>query len=409
MKVLYLHQYFSTPESTGGTRSYEMARRLVLRGHEVTMITSSASLPGAWECPPGWSERNVEGIRLLIYHLPYSNKIPFAKRLFIFFKFMLVSALKAIRVECDVVFATSTPLTISVPGVLASKWNRVPFVFEVRDLWPDVPIALNVLKGRFARWVACRLERWAYANARRVVALSPGIADGVVRTGYPREEVAIIPNAADVDSFSVPEEAGRVYRERYAWLKDRPFVVYTGTFGLVNDLSYLVDVAAAMTSLDPEVRFAIVGDGLEKEKLVDYAVRRGVLDVNFFILPPVPKRDVPQILSAADFAVSTVLPKKELWDNSANKFFDALAAGRPIAINYEGWQAEIVRTNEVGVVMDSGDPVAGAESLRQRLADTSWCMASRERARQLAEDVFCREIQFDMLDKLLRETLQSQV
>ena len=155
--ILYLHQYFATPDSNGGTRSYELARRLVRSGHTVTVITSSAFLPKNWSLPNMWNYRELEGIRLIILKLPYSNKMSFFRRIGAFLRFSFYSTVKAFKVKVDLIFATSTPLTIAIPAVLASKKSGAPLVFEVRDLWPELPIAVGALKSPVIIWVVLNM------------------------------------------------------------------------------------------------------------------------------------------------------------------------------------------------------------------------------------------------------------
>ncbi|EAT16127.1 glycosyltransferase family 4 protein [Desulfuromonas acetoxidans] len=407
MKVLYIHQYFATPESVGGTRSYEMARRLVRDGHEVVMLTSSAFLPPHWKSPRGWTTKEFDGIKLLIYHLPYSNLTPFYKRVLIFLKFMIVATFKGARQSCDIVFGSSTPLTVAVPGVMISKFRRIPFVFEVRDLWPEIPISLGILNHPVTKWVAQRLEKWAYRNAAHIVSLSPGISEGVIAVGEAPQKISLIPNAADVDRFSVGREAGQQFKAKYSWLADRPLVVYVGTFGYVNNLSYLIEVASVCLRLNEKICFVLIGDGDEKVFLQDYARRLGVLNRNIFILPSIPKQEIPSVLSAADFCISTVLPNPVLWRNSANKFFDALAAGRPIAINYRGWQAELIDEEGCGVVLEHDNVQVAAQTLVEKIENLAWCANARVNARLLAEKSFDRETLYRKLERTLGRVLSD--
>ena len=169
------------PSMTGGTRSYEMARRLVEMGHEVNMVTS-------WREPDDrkhWFETSEAGIKVHWLPVPYSNRMGFYDRILAFLKFALRSSRLAAALDSDIVFATSTPLTIAIPAVFASYKRRVPMVFEVRDLWPEMPIAIGSLKNPFLVKAARFLEHWAYRHSSSVVALSPGMKSGVIRTGYP--------------------------------------------------------------------------------------------------------------------------------------------------------------------------------------------------------------------------------
>ena len=379
MRILYLHQYFTTPEFPGGIRSYEMARRLVEYGHSVRLLTSSAFLGPDWAPSPGWHQRSIAGVDVDVYREPYSNRLRYRDRIRAFGRFAVASTLRGRRYPVDVVFASSTPLTIAIPGVLCARRSGVPFVFEVRDLWPDVPIALGALRGSVARTLATGLANWAYRNATRIVALSPGMAAAVLATGRDASEVTVIPNAADPEVFRCTEDQITEFRAGQAWLGSRPLVVYTGTFGKVNGLSYLVRLAAASRDLAPELRFLAIGDGAEREQIIAEARQAGVLEVNLFIWPPRPKRDLAPIVAAADLTTSFVLPIPALWENSANKFFDGLAAGTPVGINHGGWQAEILERAGAGLVLDPHDVARAAADLVAFVTDPRGCRAPASR------------------------------
>jgi glycosyltransferase involved in cell wall biosynthesis len=302
----------------------------------------------------------------------------------------------------DIVFATSTPLTIAVPGVTASRILRVPMVFEVRDLWPEMPIAVGALRGRTAIRAAQMLERFAYSNSTRIVALSPGMRDGVTRTGYPTERVTVIPNSADIDAFRAGPDAAEAFRKGLTWLGDRKLVIYAGTLGRINGVSYLAEVAARMLTLDPEVRFLVVGGGAEESLVRETAARLGAADRNFFMMPALPKTMMPTLFAAADVVCSLFVDSPQMWSNSANKFFDALAASKPVAINYGGWQSELLRRTSAGIVLSARDYQRAAVSLVTLLRSP----ASLERAcvasGRLAIDEFSRDRLAGELEKTLK-------
>lgn len=402
MKILYLHQYFNTPSMSGGTRSYEMARRLVAQGHEVHMITSRRDNDGQGG---GWEVTDVEGIHVHWLPVPYSNRMSYSRRIRAFFSFAAKSALRAAAVGGDIVFATSTPLTIAVPAVYAARRCKIPMVFEVRDLWPELPIAIGALRGNVSIALARSLERFAYRNSKAIVALSPGMRDGVVETGYPAAQVTVIPNSCDLDIFRVPENMGDAFRQRYAWLQDRPLVVYSGTLGKINGVAYLAEVAAAAKSLDPEVRFLVIGEGAELELVTQTARDLGVLDENFFLLPPLPKREIPAVLSAADLATSLFVPLPEMWANSANKFFDALASGTPICINYRGWQEALLLERGAGLVLDPLDAPEAARQIVAVLHDPEWLRNAGLAAGKLAEEEFSRDRLAETLERVLLDAV----
>jgi glycosyltransferase involved in cell wall biosynthesis len=399
MKITYLHQYFNTPQMTGITRSYEMARRLVASGHEVTMITSDRGKRDG-----NWTRSNVEGIDVHWFPVPYSNHMSYRDRIRAFYRFAWAAARKAASIEADLIFATSTPLTIALPAVFAKRRQRVPLVLEIRDLWPELPIAVGALKHplsiRGAQW----LERFAYANSDHVVALSPGMAEGVAGRGYPTQHITVIPNSSDNELFSVPESAGRAFRLRHDWLGDRPLILYAGTLGRLNGVDYLVRLAARIRSLNPEIRFLIVGDGHERDAVMSLARETGVLSNSLFFMDPVAKAAMPEVLSAATIATSLFIDLPAMWKNSANKFFDALAASRPIAINYRGWQADLLIREGAGLVLSPENLEDSAARLAHAAGDGAWQTAARCAARKLAEHEFNRDRLASQLEHVLRTT-----
>ena len=406
MRILYLHQYFTTPDHSGGTRSFEMARRLVAQGHDVTLLTSSAFLDESWAPTRGWHVRECEGIRVEVLHLPYSNKDAFSKRIRTFFRFMQACRARAASIDTDVVFATSTPLTIAIPGAHAAARRRVPLVFEVRDLWPELPIAIGALRNPVAIAAARRLERFAYRRSSHVVALSPGMADGVAATGFPRERIDVIPNSCDRGLFNASAEDAATFRKERAWLGDRPLVVYTGTLGKINGVGWLVDVAAAALERDSELRFLIVGDGMERAEIEARAREAGVLERNLFLSAPLPKRQIPALLRAADVATSLFVPLPAMEHNSANKFFDALASGTPVAINYGGWQADVIAETGCGLRLRADDPAEAAGQLSDAVRDRSRLEAMGVAARELAASRFDRDHLARQLEAVLVQAVE---
>lgn len=410
MHILYLHQYFVPPDGSGGTRSYEMARRLVTAGHKVTLITSSAFFPARYELGEGTTTREIAGIQLRIIDVPYSNRLSYARRIKAFVDFALKATVETIRVKnIDVIFATSTPLTIALPGIMGKLRHRKPMIFEVRDLWPELPIAIGALRNPLVKALAKWLERTAYAASDQVVALSPGMKEGVVRTGYPAERVTVIPNSCDVELFRQAQPPSGEFFSDMPQFAGLPIVLYAGTFGPINGVDYLVDVAAAMHGIDPKVRFVIAGDGKQKDTVIEKARSQGVLEKNLWLLPPVKKSEMPGLLAASSIATSLFVNLPEMWHNSANKFFDALAAGRPVMINYGGWQADIIRATGAGLVVPPDDPATAARLLHGFLTDSERMSKAREAAMRLADNEFNRDRLFEKLLDVFEAVHQNNV
>ncbi|KQS22561.1 glycosyltransferase family 4 protein [Frigoribacterium sp. Leaf186] len=344
MRITYLHQHFRTPGENGGVRSYHLARALASRGHDVHIVAADHD-PVPHQ---GYTVEAVDGLHVHRVPVPYDNAMGPRRRIVAFARFALRSASVARRLRGDVVIATSTPLTVALPGLWAVMGRKVPFVFEVRDLWPEVPIAMGYLRRPAAALTARLLERLAYRNADRIVALSEGMADGVVKAGGAAHKVVVVPNISDVETFQAPDPTETTVLDRIPALAGRPIVLYCGTFGRANGLAYMVELAQAAARQGSPVAFVAVGKGAEYDQVVRLAERLGVWQSSFFALPPVSKNELPALLARATFGSSWWIDVAELEHNSANKFFDTLAAGRPVLINHGGWQADVLSESGAG-------------------------------------------------------------
>jgi len=387
---------------SGGTRSYEMARRMVAAGHEVHVVTSTREASNAHK---GWMETKETGINVHWFPVQYSNEMNFFARIRAFLHFSLASCRKASSLTGDVIFATSTPLTIAIPAVYAARKKKIPMVFEVRDLWPELPIAIGALKNPLLCMLARKLELWAYKNADAVVALSPGIKSGVIASGYAASNVAVIPNSSDNENFIYNARAAHQFRAERAWLGDSPLLVYTGTIGKINGVGYLVELAKELIQRRSDVRIIIIGSGAEQDYILSAARKSGVYNVNLFLENPVPKYEMPAVLSAATMAAALFIDLPEMRSNSSNKFFDALASGTPLLTNYGGWMHELVTTHSCGLPMWQKPVAEVAKVLDLRIHDDEWLKKASCQSRILAEEYFCRNV----LAGNLIEVLQSVV
>jgi len=274
-------------------------------------------------------------------------------------------------------------------------------VFEVRDLWPEMPIAIGALTNPLQAKAARALEAWAYRNASAVVALSPGMKQGVVRSGYPSSRVAVIPNSCDNAEFANDQVAARQFRAARSWLGDKPLLIYAGTFGRVNGVCYAVDLAKHLLSLGSNVRLLLVGDGGERDFVQLKASESGVLNNNLFLESQVAKKEVPVLLAAATIASNLVIDLPEARANSANKFFDALAAGKPILVNHGGWMHDLVLEHQCGIAAWGRPLDQVARELDSRLNDWEWLGRAGRSARKLADCYFDRALLASHLERVL--------
>jgi glycosyltransferase involved in cell wall biosynthesis len=388
MRILYLHQFFMTRAGVGGTRSYEFARRFVARGHEVSMVTAASS--------PEDERRDVDGIDVIPVAAGYSDyvggtAISYPRRVLAFGQFAAAATATVLRLsKPDVVYATSPPLTMALPAMAAARRHRAPLVFEVRDLWPEAPIQMGALRNPVAQRAARGLERLVYRSAAEVIALSPGMRDGVVAAGVAPDRVTLVPNASDLELFS-PDLDGASMRERLG-LGERFVCSYFGTMGEANDLTPVVEAAALMKERgDDGVAFVLHGKGKRRGDLEALARRRGADNV-IFSDPIHDKQSVAQLAAASDVCMTIYKDVPILATCSPNKLFDTFAAGRPAIVNTDGWLRSLVEDNEAGIYVSPTDPADIAARVAELRDNPGLVERYGRNARKLAEREFDREL-----------------
>jgi len=400
MKVIYLHKYFCTPSMSSGTRSYEMARRLVKKGHKVYMISSKHSHSEI-------KERNFsieEGVHVWWLPVKYSNNMNFIQRIYSFIVYCIYAYIIGRKLNYELVLASSTPLTVAIPGILLSKIRKVPFILEVRDLWPAIPIELRIIRNVLLIKLSQYLESISYRLSDKIIALSNGMRDGIIDAGINKSKIAVIPNGSDIELFNINSISDIGNIDQINWINtDRNIIIYTGAIGKINGLSYMAFMAEEMIKLNPNALFCIIGDGAEKDKVNLLAKKLGIMNNNFYMVPKMSKKKLPQILSVSTVLTSFVINEKILWNNSANKFFDGLAAGKPLMINYGGWQADLLNKYDAGIVVSPDDPIIGAKKLNNLLQDKQRLQNMGQAGLELAKTVFNRNELYKSFENVLLE------
>lgn len=389
MKFLYFHQHFSTPMGSTGTRSYEMAQRLLARGHLVTMVCGSTGHTGLTEpFVDGRRNGHIDGISVIEFELPYSNKLSFLRRVWVFILFAWRSILVAMREDYDVVFATTTPLTAGIPGIVARWLRRKPFVFEVRDLWPELPKAMGVIKNPIVLGLMSLLEWTSYRSAHRLIGLSPGIVEGIAKRGVSPELIVAIPNGCDLQLFGEAEPSWRP-----TGVADTDMMaIFTGTHGMANGLHAVLDAAAVLKQRNRnDIKLVLVGDGMFKEELMARALSEQLDNVVFH--PPVNKRKLTGLMASADLGLQILANVPSFYyGTSPNKFFDYIAAGLPVLNNYPGWLAEQIQASHCGYAVPPEDPESFAESLIHAADHRDRLREMGANARKLAAAEYDRDI-----------------
>lgn len=385
MKILYVHQYFNTPKDGGSIRSYHLAKGLVENGHEVSMISAHNG--------PSKTER-IDGIIVHYLNVPYNNRFGFLKRIWAFMKFVRLAQRVVDRLckdsRFDVAYVVTTPLTTGLIALHIKKKHNVPYYFEVGDLWPEAPIKIGAIKNSLLKKRLYDFEKKCYFEAQKVVALSPSIRNYIASTS-PETQVNVLPNFSDNDFF-------QPVRKLHHFSRSNPLKIgYIGTFGVANHLDFLVDVAQLCEQQDIPVEFNLMGDGATFEK-TEKAVKKLR---NTKVYPFGDKESVKTLLEDQDAIYVSFKNLEILNTGSPNKFFDGLAAGKLIIINFGGWIRNIVEKHDCGFYHDPLAPEEFVRKIKVFLKDTTLISAYQNNARAVAENYYDKNLQVRKLIKIL--------
>jgi glycosyltransferase involved in cell wall biosynthesis len=364
MHILLIHQAFAELGEPGGTRHHELARQLVIKGHQVTVLAGQVSYLTGERVEKGWLQKKVDDVGVTIwrcYTYPSWHR-SFVHRVLSFFSFTLSSFLSGLQVRnVDLVWGTSPPIFQVLTAWLLARLKGARFLFEVRDLWPYFAVAVGVLRNslliRLSEW----LERFLYRRADHIILNSPGFVDHVERRGA--RSVDIVPNGVDITMFN-PRDNGESFRRLHG-LEDKILVIYAGAHGMSNDLGVVLEAAEYLQE-NPRILFVFLGDGKEKINLMATAKAKNLKNVRF--LPPVPKVEIPSALAAADLCLALLKPIEAYKTTYPNKVFDYMAAGRAVVLAIDGEIREVLEKAGAGVAVQPGDPEALADAIRT-LAD----------------------------------------
>ena len=325
MRILYVHQLFKTPEEGGGIRSWYLAKALVDAGHEVNLISSHQAKN---------EEETVNGIRVHYIKIPYDNSFGFARRLWAYGLFVLKARAIARGLEKqDLAYVMTTPLTTGWIALWIKRKLGVPYFFEVGDLWPDVPIEMGVIKNYFLKKWLYKKEKEFYDHAEKVIALSPDIAKNI--SSKTKTAVEVIPNMADTEFYKPVFRSQEVSPENPLW------ILYCGAHGRANHLEYLIEAARASQQLP--IHFTLMGAGSEKTRLIG----RSEDLQNITFQKHGSKSEVKHAMEACDAIYVSFQNLKTLHMGSPNKFFDALAAGKMVFTNLDGWIADLIQEHNL--------------------------------------------------------------
>ncbi len=385
MVVLYIHQYFVTPIEPGGTRSYWISQELIRRGHQVIMITSTNKKH------PVPCEIDIDGIHVIYVKNDYSNYMSVPRKLISFLNFVR----KAIQTgkrqkKIDMVFATSTPLTIGFVALRLKAINKWPYIFEVRDLWPEFPIQIGAVKNPLLIRALRKFEKYIYKKSEHVIALSPGMRDGVVKAGTPEEKVSMIPNMSKPDKF-YPHEKNLDVAKQFGIDLDRFNVLHFGSMGRANGLMYIIEAARCLKEKgNDSVNFIFMGEGATEPVIRSQSVQYGLHNVLFLGNH---KMDVvSEVVNLCDASITSFLNLPILQTNSPNKLFDSLSAGKPIIVNSAGWTKDLVEKEDCGFYVNPERPEDLVEKILQYKDNKETMERWGKNARKLSIEVYDKDI-----------------
>jgi glycosyltransferase involved in cell wall biosynthesis len=380
VKVLLLHQHFNTPISGGALRSYYLAKALVDHNVQVTVITGYTGSE--------YKKESLEGIEIHYLPVAYDNRFGFWKRSLSFIKYNLHAVrLAAKQRDSTVCYAISVPLTIGLAAYWIQLRHGIKFIFEVGDLWPEAPIQMGFVKNYFFKKLLFSLEKFLYEKADAIVALSPMIKRSI-EAKVPTKRVHLIPNMADTD-FYKPEAKDPVLQEKYA-VKGKFVVSYIGAIGLANGLDFFIECARACEQSGLPIQFLLCGDGALLESLQRIVKQHQLKNFSFVSFQN--REGVKEIMNVTDATFICYKPVPVLETGSPNKYFDGLAAGKLIVVNFGGWIKEEVEKHNCGIYINPNRPTEFIKKISPFLNDAQHLSQSQQASRLLAEKNYSRKL-----------------
>lgn len=372
MKILFLSHYFPPEVNAPATRTYEHCKAWVEAGHEVTVVSCVPHHPMG-EAYPGYRNRffqretvdGIEAIKVLTYITANEG---FAKRTFnyIFYMLMVIVCSPFIR-KADVVISTSPQFFNGLAGYFVSRIKRAPWVLEIRDLWPESIVAVGAAKSKRLISLLEMIERFVYRKADHIVPVTNSFKEHISERGGKLDAITVIRNGVDLDSFkpqSSNEQALELKRE--LGLEGKFVAAYVGTHGMAHGLDTIMDAAAILEG-DERIRFLMVGDGSERERLLQKKNERR-LD-NVVMLGQQPKAKMPEIWAISDVSL-VLLRKLDLFKTVIpSKIFESMAMSTPIVLGVEGEVAQIIEESGSGLCIEPESAAELAKKLRQLTGD----------------------------------------
>jgi glycosyltransferase involved in cell wall biosynthesis len=365
-RLLYVTQYYASKGQPGASRHYQHIRNFMRHGYQVTLITSYVKhrfrvIPPEYEGIKIAEENDGDLSIYKCYAYP-NYGADFRTRMLNYLSFMFYAIVAGLKAPaCDLVLASSPSLFVGLAGYLLSRLRRVPFIFEVRDLWPETAVVMGSLRNPMLIKLATWLAYFLYRKADRVVAVTEGIRQGILKSGIPESKVVFVPNGVDDDLFAnLSDDKAQAVREEYGW-GNRFVAIYAGTLAASDGLESIVRAAAALSNYE-DILVVFLGDGEVKSKL--QALAQELEASNVMFIPSQPKSRVPHFVRAADVCITPVKNDPFFSMTLPNKLFDYLAGGRAIIGAVPSGEAQrLIQEAGAGLVVPPEDELRLAAAL----------------------------------------------
>ncbi|MFT6336924.1 MAG: glycosyltransferase involved in cell wall biosynthesis [Halioglobus sp.] len=375
MKILLIHQYFLEPNDAGGSRFNEMTSQWSSNENEITVLAGMMHANGKEKIAEYKGKRFVtkmhDDVKVIRCHVSESYNNGFLGRLWGYFSFVFSSiwaGLFKAKGKYDVILVTSPPLFVGITAYILSLFKRTPFVFEVRDLWPESAIDTGVVTNKWIIKFSYWFEAFIYKRAKLINVLTPAFRDKLIQNkNVPADKIIFIPNAAD---FSLSEQvmksdfSPQAFRKELGW-ENKVVITYVGAHGVANHLIQAIDTAELIKDALPQVHFVMIGGGMEKDKLIEEVKKRGLRNVEF--IDSVPKIEVFKYIMASDFGAS-ILKKVDTFKTIySNKTFDYMSCKKPIMLAIDGVSRDLVEKADCGFFLEPENPEDWAEKFEKIL------------------------------------------
>lgn len=372
MKILLIHQYFLEKNDGGGSRFNEMTRVWAEAGHEVTVLAGMvhyATGKKAHQYKGKYFYKDQQfypGVDVMRCHVSEQYNTNFLGRLWAYFSFVfsgIWAGLFKLNNKHDIIVVTSPPLFVGIIAYVLSKFKGLPFIFEVRDLWPESAIDTGVLQNRMIIKFAYWFESFIYKRATKINVLTPAFRDKLIEKGVPKEKIIFIPNAAD---FSLAEQVGRGFDatnfKKELGLEGKFVITYVGAHGVANHLIQIVDATEHLRKTNVVIQ--LIGSGMQKEQLIK-TVNDRKLEEQVIFRDPVSKAEVFKYILASDMGAS-VLKKVDTFKTIySNKTFDYMSCKKPVLLAIDGVSRELVEQADCGIYVEPENPIAIANGILQ--------------------------------------------